>query len=171
MNISQFFRTVLRAPLRNTRWSWGAVNEDHRTVYLRVWKDEVEPIDGQDAVQIWWTDATDLSLGGNERKAQVELIQAGYAGYGVLCTATNTTVPPRVIAHFDDETLYPFGRLFVRGNKLYASIGESVPVDPVVKRMSPRRLAEIANQVTGSDLKHALEKLRTGFPHRFGGSV
>ena len=43
MTISQFYEEVLGANLANSRWSWGAVDPVANRVYLRVWKDELEP--------------------------------------------------------------------------------------------------------------------------------
>ena len=37
MKINRFFETVLNAPPKSTRWSWGAIDYENRRVFLRVW--------------------------------------------------------------------------------------------------------------------------------------
>jgi hypothetical protein len=39
MNISTFFK-LIKAPLKNTRWSWGAARKDGAVV-LRVWQQDI----------------------------------------------------------------------------------------------------------------------------------
>ncbi|MNG74488.1 hypothetical protein D3C76_1120100 [compost metagenome] len=44
MTQSEFFKS-LGAPLKNTRWSWGARRSDGALV-LRIWKDRTKEFDG-----------------------------------------------------------------------------------------------------------------------------
>lgn len=42
MNITDFFEHSLGAKLKNSRWSWGAVNEKQGRLFLRVWSDQYD---------------------------------------------------------------------------------------------------------------------------------
>ena len=52
MRISDFFRDVLHASLANTRWSWGAENPNTGQLFLRVWVDERDIVDGVDQIHL-----------------------------------------------------------------------------------------------------------------------
>jgi hypothetical protein len=75
MNISTFFKLV-KAPLRNTRWSWGAVRADG-SVVLRVWQQDIS--NGEVQVQF----QEQHGPGGAERNAHVSSVTTK----GVYCVA------------------------------------------------------------------------------------
>ena len=95
----------LRAPLKNVRWSWGAVREGSGEVILRVWSDEVREIDGNSYVRV-----TNMAhFGGSkhpgfrERLRHIALLRSGTGGLLFFCWAKDTTVIPRVIAGFEEK--------------------------------------------------------------------
>jgi hypothetical protein len=45
MKTKEFFEKILRAPLVNAGWSWGAVDEKSKRIFLRVHKRNLLPND------------------------------------------------------------------------------------------------------------------------------
>jgi hypothetical protein len=102
-NISDHFDKVLKAPLNNIRWSWGAVGADGR-VYLRSWSDEVYRHDGSWYVAVDWPDLHDL--GAHERREHLAMVTAGTPCVAVICRAVDDKATPRVIADYKDNELW-----------------------------------------------------------------
>ncbi len=142
MRIRYFFSEVLGAKLRHWRWSWGAVDENRRVVFLRVWRDDIT----QDNkwVKISRLDGPEPSRGGKERRQHIELIRSGFAAYGVECVAKDKDAKPRAIASFDDAKLMKLGRLEVRntpqGRIQLVQIKGRMNVDGAANLGTPRRL-------------------------------
>ena len=114
MKITKFFE-ALGAPLRNSRWSWGAVRSDG-AVILRVWEDQVERFDGSAWVRVGRRKpAPPRELGRRERLAQIELINKGAACFVVMCKARDIKPNgPREILSFNDEQLFRAGKIVER---------------------------------------------------------
>jgi hypothetical protein len=113
MNRTELF-AYLRAPLANTRWSWGAVRPDDGAVFLQVWQDEHKKIDGKPftCVNSYTFFGEDLSnLGHAERLRHVDLIRAGAPSFMIMCRAADPKASPRVIASIDDKDVFVGGRL------------------------------------------------------------
>ena len=106
--ISQHF-VNLGAPLRNTRWGWGAVSGDG-AVILRVWQDEYSEIDGRRFRKLQ-DPAWSTSAGFAERAQHVDLIRAGARGYMAIVTAVDTKASRRKIADFNPGRFMPIGEL------------------------------------------------------------
>jgi putative restriction endonuclease len=140
-SISSFFKNTLGAPLANARWSWGAVNANTGQVFLRVWIDERETVDGMDQIHLLASDWSRRSPGYPERERQVELLRSGAEGYGVLCVAGNPhTRGARKIREFDDQKLLKLGQLIDReGGSVYAMIVATVLVETVSHRSGNER--------------------------------
>lgn len=51
MNQTAFFE-MLGAPLKNPRWSWGAVRSEGRVVFLKVWRDQMRTHGGSQFAQV-----------------------------------------------------------------------------------------------------------------------
>lgn len=110
--ISHLFKK-LGAPLKNLRWSWGAMGADGKVV-LRVWTDQEIQRDGA-----WFTQVTyrhiaergEEKLGNAERFGHVALIAAGAPSYMIMCQAKKRDEIPRTIASFNEHELFPGGRL------------------------------------------------------------
>src|SRR5437867_3067081 len=106
MSINRFFQEVLGANLKNTRWSWGAVEPLSNPVFLRVWEDEIQSANGAQQILIRRKQPRTSSLGYPERDKHIELIRNGAQAYGVLCRAVDPATPgARAIAEFRKDIL------------------------------------------------------------------
>lgn len=165
MNISTFFRRTLRAPLRNERWSWGAVNATIGQLFLRVWADEKENIDGVPCYLIKANSWASTSSGSPERQRQIQMMKEGTQAYGVLCVAKDVRAPRRTIETFDSHTLIKFGPLIDRDGSVYATAAGQIPVEAVRDRI------RIPTGISAEDVREALKRLARGDPHPFGTST
>lgn len=52
MNLNRFFTDRLGAQLKNSRWSWGAIDPLNNRVYLRVWQDAMQETATGERIQI-----------------------------------------------------------------------------------------------------------------------
>ena len=113
VSISEFFRR-LGAPLANHMWSWGAVRAADGAVFLRVWQDQEQRIDGKWFMKIthhaYFSDKPP-NLGWQERLAQVELVRQGAPCYLVMCEAKDVRASPRSIKSFNDRDVFVGGQL------------------------------------------------------------
>ena len=113
MMITEFFADRLRAPLRNPRWSWGAVSLSG-DVYLRVWDDHFRTVKGSRRVRIWdpddrYDDRGYKNPGAFERLEHVDRIRGGAR---VLCVLATPKDPShREIESFDETRLMIGGEL------------------------------------------------------------
>lgn len=165
MNISTFFRRTLRAPLRNDRWSWGAMNESTGQLFLRVWADEKEDVNDVPCYLIKQNSWGSTSRGSPERQRQIGMIAEGTQAYGVLCVAKDEKAVRRTIETFDDDTVIKFGPLIENGGSVYATIAGRVPVNAVRDRI------RIPGGITADDVREALRRLARGELHPFGTST
>jgi hypothetical protein len=171
-SISSFFKQALGAPLKNARWSWGAENPDTGQLFLRVWVDERDTVNGVDQIHLLGADWGRASRGYPERVRQVEQLRAGAEGYGVLCVAEDpNTRGARKIKSFDAKRLLRLGSLIDRDGDVYATIVASVPVERLRQGLPRGRVAEIARQVTREDVIGALSRLAAGVVHPFGAAT
>lgn len=111
MGTEAFFREVLGAPVRNVRWSWGALHPATGAVFLRVWEDQIR--DGPDGREVMvFYHGRSNSNGLSERQRHVDRIAAGFPAFGVICVAEDPSAPPpRKIANFDSQRLLALGEL------------------------------------------------------------
>jgi hypothetical protein len=137
-SINKYFIDVLGVTPRNSNWSWGAVDEANRRVFLRVWNDHFVSEDNVEYMQVDWDfDPNYRSAGINERRRHIELIKSGYEGYGVVCEPVFDREGGRHIGSFDEETLLRFGRIVPEEDgTVYAAIEELVPTYDVVTATS-----------------------------------
>lgn len=146
MKISQFFEARLGAKLRNSRWSWGAI-DGHGRVFLRVWEDTIRTVDGRDQILVGHKrvrSEAQRNYGFEERLEHIALIRNGAEGFGVLCTAFDTTTHgPRKIKRFDENQLLRFGTVHEEGDLTYALIEARFPVREIARtRAADNPLAE-----------------------------
>lgn len=155
MKISAFYTDVLGANLRNPRWSWGSYDPITNRVYLRVWKDELRRNNGSERILVLRGKPRRDSNGYSERRDQIEQIEKGASGFGVLCTAVDPATPgSRQIKSFDDKTLLQFGRTLREKSDVYLQVVRRIAVSELVRpRISETSLA--------SDLR-ALMRLKIG---------
>ena len=118
VSITDYFK-LLGAPLANQRWSWGAVRESDKAVFLRVWQDQVRKIDGTMFALVAdhaWHANNPSHPGYRERLAHIAAIRGGAKGYLIMCAVKDKTAEPRDIQSFDRESLFVAGRL--RGDEI-----------------------------------------------------
>ena len=88
----------------NTVWSWCAVNEQEKSVYLSVWTDHVEKIDGVTTYTLqgpaWGVDgAGRKSAARNDHDQKISLVlDHGYNAYAYFIEAKDRAAIPREIA-------------------------------------------------------------------------
>lgn len=113
MSISAHFFS-LGAPLRNIRWSWGAVRNSDGAIFLRVWRDEKIHQDRRSFMRVTahahFVDRPQ-NLGWRERLRQVEEIKGGAIAYMIVCDAVDPSAVPRTIRKFDNKTIFLGGEL------------------------------------------------------------
>jgi len=130
MSISEFFKSRLGVKLTNTRWSWGASSPGTRQVFLRVWDDDFETIDGVEHIRILGKDWVGSSRGLPERHQHIKELRKGSEGYGVLCTAEDTDPSKaRSIKTFNQEVLLKFGKIIDVGRNVFAPIVDRIPAE------------------------------------------
>lgn len=136
MAISDFFAKVLKAPLNNIRWSWGAVRPDG-CVILRLWQDEVCKIGDTIYVTVQWEDHLwggdeESRNGRNERSEHIKLILAGTKAFAVVQQAVDVSASPREIKDYMRDSIYSLGNtpLYRDGTTLFPVIGK-VPVESI----------------------------------------
>ena len=112
MSRSKLFEK-LGAPLKNARWSWGAISESGN-VYLAIWTDQFHGIKEKSFVRLTDNKASGSkprNLGYLERLKHVALISKGTKSYCVLCTVKNELESPRRMRDFNREELLVGGEL------------------------------------------------------------
>ncbi len=106
----------LGAKQKNTVWSWCAVNEEERMVYLSVWMDTRAKRDGVRVSYViqepdWGVDPTTGSKSA-ARKDQDEklslIFDKGYEAYGYFIEAKDTTANPREIESTSTSFIFSF---------------------------------------------------------------
>jgi putative restriction endonuclease len=151
MNITDFYKNMLGANLVNVRTSWGATNPSTNQVFLRVWDDQFETVNGFERILVLRSNWNKKSNGFPERKRHLEAIRNGSEGYGVLCTPKISSSRKRSIANFNRENLLKFGELIDDGTHVYARIIARIPVAHLARRQT-------AHSTIVQDLKSILRK-------------
>lgn len=98
--ITEHFARVLKAPLCNPMWSWGAVRDDG-AVFLRCWDDEIKK-----GVALLGSSYDHGHNGGVERRKHIKLIEAGATGYVVVLTAVDKNASPRSIEAYNPDCVF-----------------------------------------------------------------
>ncbi len=127
MSLSQHFEK-LGAKLANNRWSWGSVRNDG-VIFLRVWQDEIQTIDGKTFVRVT-NNAKYFGQEGNpgfrERLEHVELLRGGATGYLIVCTAKNPKSVPREIKSFDRRIVRLAGEMRSISGDYFVSFADAL---------------------------------------------
>lgn len=117
--ISQLY-TVLKAPLCNIRWSWGA-QHPKGPVILSVWKDQYRRIGSAYYRKILdMGKVRENTLGHEERMRHIAAVQAGMPGFMIVCTAVDVNAHNRTISNFNATKLTPIGLIEEHDNCLWA---------------------------------------------------
>jgi hypothetical protein len=113
-SITGYFK-YLQAPLKNSRWSWGAVREADQALFLRVWGDEFV---ARGKARFYRITAYDVfrhkpsDHGWIERQKHLNLLQGSARNaptYMVICTARDAKAEPRTIADYDKTSVFLAG--------------------------------------------------------------
>lgn len=126
-SITTFFEE-LGAPLKNHRWSWGAMRRADNTLFLRVWDDERITLDGQVCYMVLRNIARFGGPGRDERELHLAAVRRGVATLLVVCTAADTgpLVKSRRIRTFNDHLLALGGKLIEYEGDLYLTTTGSI---------------------------------------------
>ena len=99
MNITTMFK-LIKAPLKNQRWSWGSYRPDG-TIVLRVGQHEISNgLAGLD------TNSQNEGHGKDERREHVAAIEAGAACYVVTVISSDPHNPKANIVGFNKRELW-----------------------------------------------------------------
>ena len=169
MKIKYFFTEVLGANLRNSRWSWGAVDPITNRIFLRVWKDKIKKHKNGERIVVGNKNRVGRSNGHIERMRHLELIKNGAESYGVVCIDNNPSPEKnRVISSFDDTALLKLGKLTYNKNGIiYADIIGRIPVSNVSRQRTglstlSEDIKSIENKKINSTTKDTLINARVG---------
>jgi putative restriction endonuclease len=167
MTISRLFAESLKAPLANTRWSWGAIREGGTAVFLRIWEDQIERNGNRATVMVLRPGWRATAPGYNERVRHIQAMDAGAAGYGIVCVAHDTEAASRKIARFDPHHVLQFTGTHRVGEDVYADIGETINIaDLTIGRSTVKEtltdLAEIQARKAQQTTREQLAQARIG---------
>lgn len=135
MNQSALFKLV-GAPLRNSRWSWGAIRADGGVV-LRVWGNEIKNFKEKQFVRITYFEKfinKTNNLGYIERLYHLELLKNGSKSFMIVCTATDDKAIPRSIKKFDEDYIYIGGELILLENNWWIEIVEKISISSFINQ-------------------------------------
>ena len=133
MSMSSHFEE-LGAPLTNNMWSWGAVRDSDKTLFLRVWQDgttKYEELGNNYYTWVTDVDNSNNSLGASERRSHVKLISEGYIVYMVMCQAQDgdsVDAKQGSVKDFNDKELFLGGRLVEYKGQILLENVKRVPV-------------------------------------------
>ncbi len=132
------FFELLGARLANSRWSWGSVRQSDGAVFLRVWEDEVEVIDGVPFVLGYRHIEGYRSAGIHERLRHLDLLRGGAACFLIFCIADDPHQEPRSISGFNGRYLNRAGRVIDRRDQKWIEVGERILADAVMRPVSEK---------------------------------
>lgn len=154
MKINHFFKDVLGATPKNSRWSWGAVDPVHNRIFLRVWEDDLDKNNGIEKVKVFRKNPrrTGNFPGRSERRQHVNALKNGAQGFGIVCKARDPNPQgPRTIESFLDKHLLRFGEMSEDEEFNYAIVSERVSVNDLMS-------AQIDQNTLAEDLETILSE-------------
>lgn len=173
MKTKEFFEKRLRAPLVNQGWSWGALDETHNRIFLRVHRNALKPnADSPKRVVLHepsWSEPSSeegrRSAGDPERLNHIDLLCQGFEGFAVIYW-TFWAGDRWKTKDFDRRFLLRLGKVKNESGTVYAQVLERVPVDTIVGTSANKmEEAEIDDAIT-RDVpvtdRQALVKARVG---------
>ncbi|WP_158666110.1 hypothetical protein [Pseudomonas sp. SWI36] len=128
MTQSEFFKR-LGAPLKNTRWSWGARRAGGDLV-LRVWKDRTREFNGRSFAMLTHHSKyahNQRNPGYKERNRHVDEIRGGTCCYMVMCHVEDVAANPRQIRTFEQDNVYLGGTLLECEGDWWIEIVKPIP--------------------------------------------
>jgi len=137
------FCADLGLPLKNSRWSWCAVNAERRQALFTIWDKEI--FDDERTYE--FTSASDSSqqhAGVNELRRVIDrTIGEQFEALGVLCVAKESRTIPRVRERFETDRLLRLN-IYRHGSRSFAELAGTV------KTGSIRHRHNILTQIVGS---------------------
>jgi len=128
MSLTAFFER-LGAPLKNWRWSWGAIRESDGAIFLRVCQDRKMRLDGKTYMMVTHHEAyvgNESSPGYRERLQQVELARDGRPVYMVMCLVKDPEGRPRIIKSFNKDEVFVGGQLIEHDDNTWVELIDRV---------------------------------------------
>ena len=128
MSLTAYFER-LGAPLKNSRWSWGAVRSSDGAVFFRVWQDRKVRLGGKTYMMVTHHAAyvgNEGSPGYRERLEQLELARAGRPVYLVMCLVEDSEARPRTIKSFNKDEVFVGGEIIERDGDLWIELADRV---------------------------------------------
>lgn len=169
--ISRFFEETLGVKLKNTQWSYGAMDPANNRVFLKLWESEqVEDADGV-KFQVYWKDGW-KSNGKTERLEHIDAIRRGAKCFGVLGKFIDPKAKKVKIETFDDEQLLIIGNLEDDDDRYtYARILGRLPISELGVSTLIADFKKIeSDKATGPTTKQELFNARVG-QGKFGSDV
>ena len=167
MNINRFYTDILGVKLRNTRWSWGALDDITNCVFLSVWEYYIEPVPEGERIVVRHEKPRQHLHGYNERCRHLNLMREGTTGFGIVCIPADNKAESWTIKSFDETTLLQLGSLTEENNQTYAHIDARVPVEELSRQRTGystliKDVRTIVRNVLESTTKEALVSARVG---------
>jgi hypothetical protein len=133
----------LHAPLA-VRNSWGAVRASDDVVFLLLWSDRIERINGILAGRLSHHSkrnsgerlASFWLMAYEERLAHIYRIRQGRPCYLVVNRAKNKGAFTREVLDCDDEHVYVGGKLFEHDGETWIELGALIPIEDVAQPMT-----------------------------------
>jgi hypothetical protein len=126
---------MLGAPLKNTRWSWGAVRPEDGAVFLKVWRDQMRTHDGSQFAQVTFharfRDDPD-NFRHRARLGHVARVRDGAPCYLIECEAVDPTTRPRRVRWLNATEVFPGGRVVDLDGEWWVEMLAGVSVQEVV---------------------------------------
>lgn len=166
MKTKEFFEKRLRAPLVNPAWSWGALDEAHERIFLRVHEDCLEPDQMSPRRALLYRPEWEYgSNGGPERLVHIERLRRGFEGFAITYSTFRSGDRWKT-KEFDRRFMLRLGRIKDHGRSAYIEVLERVPVDLVVGTAQNKTTeAEIDDEISRDvpiTMRQALVKARVG---------
>lgn len=153
--ISAFFRDVLHAPFVNSRWSWGAVDERKRRVFLRLWRLDIAERAGRRWIRVLRLTPNER-LGWKERKRHLDLVRSGYAAFAVVCDKDDPDA--RVILGFDRGHLLELGGIAEMDGSLWIEAVKEVVIGAQLSIPAASGLSEDLREIEDGEAAETTRK-------------
>ena len=162
MKTKEFFERRLQAPLVNPAWSWGALDEVHKRIFLRV---EEGCLVSPSRALLYKPEWKYGTPGSPERLEHIELLRQGFEGFAVIYSTFRSGDRWKT-KDFDRRFLLRLGKIRAHGKSVYVDVLERVPVDAVVGTSQNKIAEEELDHEISRDVpvttRQALVKARVG---------
>ena len=128
MSLTAYFER-LGAPLKNSRWSWGAVRDSDGAIFLRVWQDQKIRVNSKTFMMVSHHAAyvgNEGSPGYRERLQHLELLRAGRPVYMIMCLVEDSDASPRIIKSFNKNDVFIGGQLIEHDGDTWLELADRI---------------------------------------------